>query len=435
MESKLNRSRNEVRRRKPAKANPVVKSMDDFLQLASQIHDDKYDYSCVNFQSTQHKVTIKCKKHDHLFEQRVHNHLFAKAGCPLCGVEARTDKRRASKDSFVSAARKVYGDRYDYSKVKYLNSRSKVTIICPAHGEFEQTPSNHLSFPCKYCSKENVVNRRLDLESEAFLVKAREIHGVRYDYSNVKYRGAIKRVCIICLKHGEFWQKPHHHLNSEAHCPRCAAEQRGDDQRLTTEEFIVTAKKKHGDKYDYSKSVYVGQKEKITITCRKHGDFQQRVYVHLHHRCGCPKCSESRGETAVRRFLEDNKIKHKPQVRVGKGLGRKVFDFVIKHNGVKIIEFNGLQHYMPSSFRRKIALSKQDMIRNLVKQVSRDVAKEEWAARRGYPLLVIPFWDIKNIPTIVSMWLEGKTPTFSSPPNSVNMEYVKRIRQKLGVAN
>ena len=129
----------------------------------------------------------------------------------------------------------------------------------------------------------------MDNRLEKFIKKARNRHGNKYDYSKVEYRGSKEKVCIICPKHGEFWQYPQDHVRGN-NCPLCANENRGSKQRLTKEEFIKKAQEVHGDKYDYSKVNYKNINTKITITCPIHGDFEQIGMNHILGQ-GCPKCA------------------------------------------------------------------------------------------------------------------------------------------------
>lgn len=111
-------------------------------------------------------------------------------------------------EEFIKRAKKIHNNKYDYSKVEYKNRKTKVCIICPQHGEFWQTPDNHLEGKgCKYCSHQSFKHTK-----ETFIEKARQIHGDKYDYSKVEYKNIRTKVCIICSKHGEFWQKPDGHL-------------------------------------------------------------------------------------------------------------------------------------------------------------------------------------------------------------------------------
>lgn len=161
-------------------------------------------------------------------------------------------------EEFIERARKVHGDKYDYSKVEYKNNKTKVCIICPIHGEFWQLPCDHLSGNgCKECGVDKRTKEKTKT-LEQFITDARKIHGDKYDYSKVNYVDAHTKICIVCPIHGEFWQKPYAHLNGQD-CPLCVHK----STKYTVDEWIRQAKKVHGDKYDYSKVVYKGKIEKI----------------------------------------------------------------------------------------------------------------------------------------------------------------------------
>lgn len=124
-------------------------------------------------------------------------------------------------EDFIIRASKLQNNKYDYSKVNYINNCTKVCIICPIHGEFWQTPKNHLKkCGCPKCSNiKNTEKQRSN--TEEFIEKAKEIHGTKYDYSKVNYINAKTKVCIICPEHGEFWQIPYNHLLMNG-CPECS---------------------------------------------------------------------------------------------------------------------------------------------------------------------------------------------------------------------
>ena len=110
-------------------------------------------------------------------------------------------------EHFISKANILHETQYDYSKVKYVNAKTKIKIICKKHGEFEQTPDNHLnSGGCKECSKDKRVSRRLT--HEQFIQKATDVHGDTYNYSDTKYEKTDINVKIKCLIHGLFEQTP-----------------------------------------------------------------------------------------------------------------------------------------------------------------------------------------------------------------------------------
>ena len=222
--------------------------------------------------------------------------------------------KKKTKEEFIKDARKKHGDKYDYSKVEYVNSATKVCIICPEpeHGEFWQTPSNHLKDRgCPKC-KVDKIRERLTSTKEDFIKKAKKIHGDKYDYSKVDYVNSKTKVCIICHEHGEFWQEANSHL-SGCGCPKCANETVGERCRSSKEEFIKKANKVHKNKYDYSKVQYIGAHTKVCIKCPEHGEFWQTPNSHLSG-YGCTKCGiENRCEkrtSTKEKFIEKAKEIH-----------------------------------------------------------------------------------------------------------------------------
>jgi len=122
--------------------------------------------------------------------------------------------------SFISNSISMHGDRYDYKKVKYINALSRVTIICPQHGDFLQYPHHHQQGSgCPFCAS----NKRSS--TNEFITKSQKKHGDRYDYSRVKYINNYTRVAIICSKHGEFSQEPRSHLSGNG-CTICGYSER-----------------------------------------------------------------------------------------------------------------------------------------------------------------------------------------------------------------
>lgn len=210
--------------------------------------------------------------------------------------------RKLTTEEFIQKAKEIHEERYDYSKVKYVDTRTKVIIICPEHGIFEQTPASHLrGKKCPQCAnKQNGIDKRKSTDD--FIKEAKEIHEEKYDYSLVEYRGNKYTVTIICPIHGEFKQKPNKHLSGQG-CPKCLGKYK------TTEEFIKEAKEIHGNKYDYSKVKYVNSSNKVTIVCLIHGEFKQKPNGHLSGK-GCPKCAKVYKPT-TEEFIEKVKEMHR----------------------------------------------------------------------------------------------------------------------------
>ena len=249
--------------------------------------------------------------------------------------------KKKTTEEFINDARKVHGDKYDYSKVEYVNNRTKVCIICPEHGEFWQTSGNHIQGNgCPKCRNE-ANGERLRTSLLDFLKRARYAHGDKYDYSKVKYVGTKSKVCIVCPEHGEFWQEAKSHTNGIG-CPKCSGK-----YAPTTEEWITSAREVHKGKYDYSKVNYMNNHTKVCIICPEHGEFWQRPIDHLNGQ-GCPKCNLSHLERSMMIYLDENGITYDYQKRFS-WLGRQSLDFYFPDYNVGI-ECQGVQHFYPVEY-------------------------------------------------------------------------------------
>jgi hypothetical protein len=165
---------------------------------------------------------------------------------------------------FIKKAKEMHGDRYDYSKVEYINSKNNITIICKIHGDFSQEPHTHLNgCGCKKCG-DILRGENRKFTNDEFIKKSKEIHGDKYHYSKVKYTGICNKITIICKIHGDFLQGPREHLKGFG-CKKCGDILRGENRKFTNEEFIEKIKEVHGDKYDYSNVNYTGCNNKIII--------------------------------------------------------------------------------------------------------------------------------------------------------------------------
>ena len=192
---------------------------EEFIRLFKSRFGDGYDCSDVEYVNSKTKVCIICPKHgkNYVAPYRL---LLNKYPCYKCSVENRSEERKLGNDVFIERAKKVHGDKYDYSKVEYVNNHTKVCIICREHGEFWQTPDKHLnSFGCRLCSNEHRSASKKKT-TDSIIERFKDVHGDKYDYSKVDYDGVFSKVCIICPKHGEFWQTPDNHLHGKG-CPTC----------------------------------------------------------------------------------------------------------------------------------------------------------------------------------------------------------------------
>ena len=301
----------------------------DFIEKAKSIYGDKYDYSKVDYQGNKIKVCIICHQHGEWWVTP--NNFLRGSQCPKCyGTPKHTN------EEFIEKAIDVHGNKYDYSRVKYDGLKKEVEIICRLHGSFNQKPFVNLhGYGCPSCSGREHIDR------DVFIRRSLETHITKYDYSKVVFNNSMEKVCIICPIHGEFLQTAYYHMQG-GNCPKCVG-----GRKLTTEDFIEKAQQVHKQKYDYSKVDYKGYSRKVCIICLEHGEFWQTPNGHLFG-AGCPTCSESNLEGAVRQFLFKNNIAFEQE----KGFEwlkyrKKLFlDFYLPEYGVAI-ECQGKQHFTP----------------------------------------------------------------------------------------
>ena len=180
---------------------------DEFIERAKRVHPE-YDYSKVNYVNAHVKVIIGCPVHgDFLITP---NNLLDGHGCSRCANQHKTTKE------FIAQARQIHPE-YDYSKVNYVNAITKVTVICPKHGEFSVVPNPFLRGigGCPRCGKGINAKKNAD----KFIEKVKQIHP-EYDYSKVNYIDSKTKVIVTCPKHGDFMVAPNNLLKGRG-CPRC----------------------------------------------------------------------------------------------------------------------------------------------------------------------------------------------------------------------
>ncbi len=191
------------------KSKKNSKKFDNFISKAQTRFGNKYDYSKSDYINSQTKIEIKCNEHNNIFKQSPSEHLRGKNGCNYC-----TRNPKMNTEMFIEKSKKIHGDKYDYSKSIYVDAKTKITIICPEHGNFEQLPNNHYKQNCPSCYK------RL-LDNEVFISKANKTHKNKYQYKDVIYTTSKSKILINCPYHGEFEQIPNDHLSGKG-CPKCA---------------------------------------------------------------------------------------------------------------------------------------------------------------------------------------------------------------------
>lgn len=194
------------------------------------------------------------------------------------------------------------------------------------------------------------------LTTEEFIRRSKEIHGNKYDYSDLNYKRAGEKVSIRCPRHGIFEQRGTAHL-SGAGCNSCWGEDANNRYSKGVDKFVSDAIKVHKDKYDYSEVLYDNNFTKIRIICKKHGYFYQTPKSHISLKRGCPYCLKKR-EGEVRLLLEKEFIGWSitPNKKIWDSYlnynKRRYCDFLLERDNVKImVEYDGEQHFKPVRFR------------------------------------------------------------------------------------
>ena len=410
-----------------------------FIEKSIRIHGNHYDYSKVEYKNCDTKIALICKIHGDFF-QTPYTHLKSK-NCTRCRGHQKTTEQ------FIKESILIHRNEYDYSKVDYKNTTTKVIIICKIHGEIEQLPSSHLSgqgcykcgnntlktkeefikdsinlFGNKYdyskvdykgahkkviigCSEHGdfemkpnchltnqgcykcgrkEVSKKLSSNREEFINKSKEFHEDKYDYSKVEYNGNKKKVIIICKTHGDFFQKPNSHLSGNG-CVKCSIIVNADRNRKTLEQFIIESTQVHGDRYDYSKVEYKNSREKIIIICKKHGEFLQSPEDHTHSKSGCPCClNKTEGKFYNIMINKYSDIAYQFKVDWCKNKKYLPFDFCIEEYKI-IIELDGGQHFT----QVMNWLSPEEQFKN-------DKYKEKCANDNGYSIIRLLQIDVFN---------------------------------------
>jgi hypothetical protein len=297
-------------------------------------------------------------------------------------------------EEFINLAKKMHSDMYDYSAVKYINNRTKVNILCNKHGMFSQLPKNHANGDgCPVCGRE-IASLKIKMSVSDFLEKAKKIHGNLYDYSKIKYINCITPIILNCNIHGDFLQKPAIHLQGKG-CPICGKLLQGG--KYTTAKFIEKAIKIHGNKFDYSKTIYKYCDKYVTIICKTHGEFEQIATSHL-KKSGCPICNESKGEREIAKVLDLLNLQYSKDktFKDCKRTNKLRFDFYLDNLNT-CIEFDGEQHFVPiKAFGGNIALKYTQ---------ENDKIKNDFCFKENIPLLRIKYNE--NVEEKINLFLHG----------------------------
>ena len=339
-----------------------------FIERSIKAHAETYGYSLVKYEGVGVEVDIICDHHG-IFSQTPGHHLRGH-GCPKC-----FGPHLSNNEEFIEKAVKIHGNWYGYSTVKYEKSNIKVDIICPVHGIFSQTPSNHLNgkgcFKCFGSTK---------LTLDQFVEKYAIIHDFKYSYSKSVYVNAFTKMIITCPDHGDFLQTPTDHSQGKG-CLTCA-----NQVPYTFERFVQIANHVHNFRYEYPYTEVTNRNMKIKIICKIHGAFYQRLNQHMTG-CGCPKCQNSWKEsTWIKSFNNPNILTNQRIYIDGKLFKPDGLDMTTN----TIYEFNGdYWHGNPNRFRPEDINKMSE--KTFGELYQRTIDKENALKSAGYAIIAI--WE------------------------------------------
>lgn len=358
----------------------------DRVEYLKQVHGDRYDYTDTIYINSKTKLRIRCRIHGE-FNQSYSNHKKGH-GCKECSKIQIGIKNGMTQEEFIRRAREVHKDRYNYDKVVFTNQSTKVTFICPIHGEYRQRPYQHLNGDnCRKCTDIEWGNKAR-MTNDEFIRRSNLIFNNKYDYSKVVYINSDTKVTIICPIHGEYEKVSREHLCGQG-CIKCSNDKMRE-HFSHKDIFVDKARKIHGDRYIYDKVEYINNQTYVIITCPKHGDFNVIPNNHTSKKSGCPICSFSKNEDLISNILQSNEIEYIPQKSFDDCRGTRLklkFDFYLPNHNT-LIEYDGIQHYeMVKHFGRE---SFNRIQRN-------DKIKNKYCKDKGYHLIRIPYTVKENM--------------------------------------
>ena len=335
-----------------------------FIRKSKEIFgEDTYSYEKTVCNNSGDDVIITCKKHGD-FTKRACAHIHQKQGCPMCsrGINNTSE--------FILKAREIHGWKYDYSKVNFVDMRKKITVICPKHGEFEVVAGEHL----RGCDCEKCVRESHKKPLEKFIIDA------KLSERNISlignYQSMLKKTWFKCDICGKEWETTPNKIQNGHGCHYC------NSGVKCTEDFIKRAKEIHGDKYDYSKVVYRGNTTPVTIICPEHGEFDIQPTRFFNMTNPCKRCSrKSKMEHDIMLMLDARKIKYTNN-KTFKGFGNRSFDFYLDGYNT-LIECQGIQHFEAKDF-----FGGEEQFE---KQKKSDQIKKAYAEKNGMKILYFAY--------------------------------------------
>ena len=273
----------------------VKKRNEDWLKEVKIVHPE-YDYSETEYKNSVTSVKVICPKHGK-FSVSPKKFIKPEYKCGACKKEETMEQLGKQ---IIEELVKSHPE-YDFSNSVYLGRHKKMKVVCSKHGEFDAYVGNLLKGSgCPGCKSEKLSKLKRYTQEE-FIDLCNKNHNFKYDYSKTVYTKSDGYITIICHEkdefgeeHGEFKQQASCHLNGQG-CPKCNNLYKDENERQ--KHFLKRMKLIHGDKLDFSKSIYVRAHDDIIVTCHEkdilgneHGDFPTTPKQLLRGH-GCPKCA------------------------------------------------------------------------------------------------------------------------------------------------
>ena len=312
---------------------------------------------------------------------------------------------RISKD-YSSLVSEIAGTSYLVDYEIGLPSKGNLNVTCLRHNtHYIQRLDQFLSgsHTCKVCKTESSI-----IPFHIKVCEANKIHDNKYEYDETNYRGVKSKTTIICPTCGPFRQSFYKHIDCGQGCPRCCERNpyKGRCEEYENK-FISDALAIHGDRYDYSMVKYVRSRDKVKIVCPEHGVFEISPNNHISKVHGCNICAASSGEKIIHNYLNEKGITYYNEVWFSdcRYINPLPFDFHLPNQNL-LIEFHGGQHYFPVSLFGGVSSYETTKIR--------DKIKWDYSQNENNPnLLIIPYWDIKDIPKILNEVLMMEETTYN----------------------
>ena len=218
-----------------AQTEKARKSKEQFIKEMFNLYGDKYDVSNINYVNTKTEVEVLCRDHGTFYKKPFD--LLAGHACKQCSKRAHT--KSSNKDIFIEEARKVYGDKDDYTNTNIISARDKISVTCTKHNcTFEKEIKTYLEgWGCPECSAENYRKLRA-IPKEEYYRRANEAHDYKYTYDD-DYITSKHAITFYCKEHGRQRRNSYNHLNG-AGCQKCEKFGNKTD-KLTKEGYIQTA--------------------------------------------------------------------------------------------------------------------------------------------------------------------------------------------------